>query len=63
MTSLLHLNQKNHQLGVTTEPQIEGSSYLSIKARVLIGIADIHGKACRSHQLSDAVVYQPVGVR
>lgn len=41
----------------------EGSPYLSVKAWVLVGIADIHRKACRSNQLSDAVVYQPVRVR
>lgn len=40
----------------------ENSSYLGIKARILVGIADVHGEACGSYELSNTVIYEPVGI-
>lgn len=49
------------QLNLYT-PGEEDSSYLGIKAGVLVGITDVHGKACGGHELRNAIIYQPVGV-
>lgn len=36
--------------------------YLGIKARILIGVADVHRQSCGCYQLCDAVVDEPVWV-
>lgn len=40
----------------------EGGRYLGVKARILIGVTDVHWQARGRHQLRDAVVDEPVRV-
>ena len=37
-------------------------SYLSVEARVLVRVADVHWQTRGRHQLGDAVVDQPIGI-
>lgn len=37
--------------------------YLSIKARILIGVTNVYRQSCGSHQLRNAVIDEPVWVR
>ena len=41
----------------TLKLQPEASSYLGIKAGILVGITDVHWKARGSHQLGNTVIY------
>ena len=53
------LQPANHQQvnNRTLRLQPEASSYLGVKAGILVGVTDVYWKTCRSYQLSNAVIY------
>lgn len=59
----LRYSASNHLSEQTLRPQPRDVAHLCVEARVLIGVADVDGQPGGRHQLGDAVVDEPVGVR